>query len=421
MKINKIKDTNLDLYYEKLANGLDVYIIPKNNINNIYVTLTAKFGSSILSFIPYGKDNYISVPPGVAHFLEHKVFAQEDGIDPSAVFTKNGADCNANTSNYKTTYLFSGPTKFSHNLNYLLDFVQNPYFTDINVNKEKGIIEQEIKMYDDMPFWKLFDRTKENVFVNNFLKHSVAGKVSDINKITKDILYDCYKTFYQPSNMFLVITGNVDVNKTIEIVKKNQNKKIFLPQKNITTKTIVEPDNVLKELDVIKFNVEIPKICIAYKINVLDYDINLVNLYLNTLFDIKFGSVSLLDEQLKNNHLITDTIGYEVVLAGNHILYMFLIETEKPDELINIFVNEMNNLNVFECDVTRKKKILKSIVQFRSDNIYDINHKVINNVIKFDKVILDDYEIIDSMSANKINEMVNNLNFSFRTITIMKK
>ena len=416
-----IKNVDLKLYEYKLDNGLSIYIVPKTDANTKYVTFTTKFGSSILEFIPNGKKELIKCPPGIAHFLEHKVFEEKDGIDPFTIFTNNGADTNANTSNTKTTYLFSGPIHFAKNLNCLLDFVQDPYFTEENVNKEKGIIEQEIKMYDDMPFWKLYDKTMENVFINHPLKNSVAGKVSDINKITAENLYDCYNTFYNPANMFIVITGNVNPDKTFEIIKKNQDKKKLLPFKKIITKDIIEPDKVAKEKDIVHFDVEIPKIAYALKINIKDYDIHELNLYLNTIFDIKLGHTSLLNEQLKDKHLINETIEYETILTDNHIIYMFLVETKKPKELIKILDEEFKNITITEEELNRKKRLLKSIVQFRSDNIFDINSKIVGNIMRFNKVILDDYKIIDDLNIKMCQKIIKDIKLDNKSITIMEK
>ena len=130
--MNKVEVNNLDLtlYSEKLENGLSIFIVPKKNCNNIYVTFTTNYGSVQNEFVPNGKNEMIKVPEGVAHFLEHKLFEQEDGVDPFTFFGKNGASANASTSSYKTTYLFEGTTNFKENLEYLLDFVQSPYFTD---------------------------------------------------------------------------------------------------------------------------------------------------------------------------------------------------------------------------------------------------------------------------------------------------
>ena len=419
--INEIKHVDLKLYSYKLDNGLNIYIVPKLDAQTKYVTFTTKFGSSILSFKPNGQKDYIDVNPGIAHFLEHKVFENKDGIDPFTYFTNNGADTNANTSYNKTTYLFSGPVNFNKNLKYLLNFVQKPYFTDSNVEKEKGIIKQEINMYADMPFWKLYDSTLANIFINHPMKHSVAGTYEDIKDITKEKLYDCYNTFYNPANMFLVITGNVNPDKTFELIKKNQEKKKFNKVNKIDIKKIDEPDNVAKDKEIIKFNVEIPKVAYAIKVNIKDYDINELNLYLNTIFDIKFGPTSIINEQLKNKDLITDTIDFETLLTDKHIVYMFLIESKDPDYIISLLDKELKNIKINEIDLERKKKLLKSIVQYRSDNIFDINHKIVNNIIKFNKVILDDYKIIDNMNIDKVNTIIKDLDFNNKSISIMTK
>ena len=218
MTSHNLDKMDLTIYEDVLANGLKIYVIPKENVNGYYITLSTKYGSIHNEFIPNDKTEYIKVPDGVAHFLEHKVFEQKDGIDPFTFYSERGCDANANTSNYKTTYLFSGTNFFSEGLNYLLDYVQSPYFTDENVNKEKGIIEQEIKMYDDSPYYKLYDGVIYNAFVNHPIKYPIAGTVESINKITKEDLYTCYNTFYHPSNMFLVVTGNVDYKEVIDLV-----------------------------------------------------------------------------------------------------------------------------------------------------------------------------------------------------------
>ena len=215
-----ISKLNIDVYNETLDNGLNIYLVPINIKNGIYVTFNTKYGSLINEFIPIGKKDYVKVPDGIAHFLEHKVFEQEDGVDPFSYFSERGADCNANTSNYKTTYLFSGTNYYLDNLMYLLKYVTSPYFTDSNVNKEKGIITEEIKMYDDDPYSKLYDTILFNCFCKNNMRIPVIGTKESINKITKEDLYTCYNTFYNPANMFLVVVGNIDTKETISVVKE---------------------------------------------------------------------------------------------------------------------------------------------------------------------------------------------------------
>ena len=238
MKKNKLRQFSLDLYSETLDNGLLINVIPKTNVNNIYVTFSTKYGSVHDEFIPIDQNDFYKVPMGVAHFLEHKVFEQEDGKDPFTRFSTNGADANANTSNYKTTYLFSGPSNLSDNLNFLLDFVQSPYFTDENVEKEKGIIAQELKMLNDKPYWHLYEKALLNSFINHPIKYPVGGTLETIKRITKDDLYTCYNTFYHPANMFITISGNVEPEEVIDIIKNNQDKKTFKSFKNITLKDV---------------------------------------------------------------------------------------------------------------------------------------------------------------------------------------
>ena len=247
MQSREIVKTDLEVFSEKLDNGLKVYIVPKSDSNNVYVTFTTNYGAYQSEFIPYDNDEMIKVPEGVAHFLEHKLFATEDGTDPFTFFGKSGASSNASTSTYKTTYLFEGMNDFERNLNYLLDFVQEPYFTDENVEEEKGIIIQELKMYQDNPFRMGYEKSLKNTFKTSPIRVPVGGSVSSVSAITKEDLYTCYNTFYHPSNMILVITGSVNPEKTLEIVKNNQEHKKFNAEKEIITKKYDEPDQVFKK------------------------------------------------------------------------------------------------------------------------------------------------------------------------------
>lgn len=419
MKIDEIKNIDLKLYSQTLENGLRVFVIPKEDSNNIYVTFSTKFGSSINQFIPNGKDEYLKIPPGVAHFLEHKLFEQNDGIDPFSYFTNNGADANANTSYYKTTYLFSGPDNFYDNLDYLINFVQDPYFTDENVLKEVGIIEQEIKMYEDVPFFKLYDKTVYNVFHNHPLKYSISGSVDDIKKITKEMLYDCYNTFYHPANMFIVVVGNVDAKKTIDAIFKNQKTKKFLKPSEIKINEVQEPDEVFQKSAIIKSDIEIPKVAIAIKINILNYDINELILYLNTIFALKTDSTSNLSEKLKEENLITSNLDFEHLKTNKHLVYIFYAETLNPKLVSKLIIDELNDLRITKEELERKKKVLKSLYIFKSDSIYAMNHKICNNIINYDNVILDDFKHIDKLNIDTANSIINDINLDNLTITII--
>lgn len=420
MKKNKLLHYDLDIYEEVLDNGLSIYVIPFQNINNIYATFSTKYGSIHDEFIPIDSEDYYKVPMGVAHFLEHKVFETNDGIEPFNYFSSHGADCNANTSNYKTTYLFSGPTDFEENINFLLDFVQSPYFTDENVEKEKGIIEQELKMLNDRPYWHLYEKTLNNVFSEHPIKYPVGGTIESVRSIMKEDLYKCYNTFYHPANMFVTITGNVDPKNVIDIIKNNQANKSFAPFKDIILKKYNEPDTVVKEKEIIDFDVNIPKVCIGYKINKLDYDINRLRLYLNIYFSNIIGCTSVLDEELRDNNLISEDLDFDVVNTDNHLLYMVNFESNNYNEVIDKIINTVGKVKITKEELNRKIKGLKSGIIFRSDNIYSLNSKVNNNLIDYNKVIYDEYELIESLSIDELNDILEKISFNNKSIIILE-
>ena len=238
MKQMKMSNLDLDLFYEKLENGLEVYMIPKKNCNNTYVTYSTKYGSRDYEFVPLGNKKKKKVPLGVAHFLEHKMFEQEDGTDPFAFFSERGADANANTNYTKTTYLFSGTQFLEENLRYLLEYVEAPFFTDDNVEKEKGIIEQEIMMYEDNPYNKAYEGLLYNIFIEDAIKYPIIGTIESVRSITKQDLYECYHTFYHPSNMFVVITGKVDPYEAVKIIQGVESKRSILSSGKVEKKRI---------------------------------------------------------------------------------------------------------------------------------------------------------------------------------------
>ena len=413
---------NIDVYEETLKNGLNLYIVPIKDKNNIYVTFTTKYGSNISEFVPIGEEEYIKVPNGVAHFLEHKVFEQEDGTDPFFFFFERGADCNANTSNYKTTYLFSGSSFYEENLNLLLDYVTSPYFTDENVLKEKGIIEQEIKMYDDDPYSKLYDKILENCFVKHPIRIPIAGTVESINKITKEDLYKCYNTFYHPSNMLLIVVGNIDVKNTIKIVNDFYKNKKYDKFTEIKIKKYNEPDNVYKEYKELKMNVSIPKVSVNYKLNITHSDIPLYKkvLYLNIFLDLKFGSTSLFLENIKKENIINYDLSYDTVYIDTHMLVILSAETKEKDRLIKSIEDEITDTYITKEELSRKKKTLISSLVYMSDNIYSINHKILNNIIRYDEVKYNVYEIINSLNIDEYNEFIKTINFNNKNITVIE-
>ena len=250
-------------YIEKLDNGMTVIIIPKPNLNKKYVIWGTHFGSIDNRFIMPKTGEEVFIPDGVAHFLEHKMFEQPNGTNSLDTLMALGLDANAYTTNDHTSYLFECTDNFYKGLDELMDYVQHPYFTDENVEKEKGIIAQEIKMYDDEPSWRLYMNAMDCMYKENPIKLDIAGSVESISKITPDVLYKCYNTFYNPSNMIMVVCGDFEPEKLLEEIKKRlvpkeeqgEIKRIYPPKEN----------GINKEYNELEMEVSVPIFAIGYK------------------------------------------------------------------------------------------------------------------------------------------------------------
>ncbi|KMY49512.1 EF-P 5-aminopentanol modification-associated protein YfmH [Peribacillus loiseleuriae] len=324
-----------EIYHEKMTNGLEVYILPKKGFNKSFATFTTKYGSIDNHFVPLGKENYAKVPDGIAHFLEHKLFEKEDG-DVFQQFSKQGASANAFTSFTRTAYLFSSTSDFDLNLKTLVDFVQDPYFSDKTVEKEKGIIGQEIKMYDDNPDWRLYFGTIENMYHNHPVKIDIAGTVESIADITKDLLYECYETFYHPSNMLLFIVGPVEPEEIMEKIRNNQEGKEFQPPREINRKFETEPSDVAMKDRTLHMSVQTPKIMLGIKsadLNLSGQELLKKELTVSILLEMLLGKSSPLHEELYTNGLIDQTFSYDFTQENGFGFALIGGDTKHPDEL----------------------------------------------------------------------------------------
>ncbi|CAN7424721.1 EF-P 5-aminopentanol modification-associated protein YfmH [Rossellomorea sp. LjRoot5] len=354
-----------NLYYEKMSNGLDVYILPKKGFNKTYATFTTKYGSIDNHFIPLDEDEFVKVPDGIAHFLEHKLFEKEDG-DVFQQFSKQGASANAFTSFTRTAYLFSSTTNVERNLETLIDFVQDPYFTEKTVEKEKGIIGQEITMYDDNPDWRLYFGVIQNMYKNHPVKIDIAGTIESITPITKDMLYQCYNTFYHPSNMLLFVVGSVDPDQIMNQVRSNQEKKDYEKMPEIKREFEVEPETVAEKKQVLKMNVQSPKCIVGLKApepTQQGREMLRQELSMNVFLDMLFGKSSPYYSELYNDGLIDETFHYDYTQENGFGFLTVGGDTEKPDELsekvqsLLLKAKRESLFNEENLERTKKKKI----------------------------------------------------------------
>ncbi|EGT3814664.1 TPA: insulinase family protein [Clostridioides difficile] len=398
-----------EVYYEKLQNGLDVYFMPKRGFMKKYAILATNYGSNDLEFVPIGEDKKIRVNEGIAHFLEHKMFEQPDGGDAFDKFSKLGVNANAFTNFTMTAYLFSATENFYESLEHLIDYVQTPYFTDENVEKEKGIIAQEIKMYNDDPDWNVYFNCLKAMYVNYPARIDIAGTVDSIYKITKEELYKCYNTFYNPGNMALFVVGDLDVEKVIDVTKKSNNYKVDKLSKSIERFYPEEPEGV-KEKEVIeKFPISMPMFNIGFKdsnVGLKGKELLRKEIVTDILVGMLFKKGSKLYEDLYMQGLINENFG-----AGfsSQVDYAFSIiagdskEPKKVKEIILDYIekSKKEGLSKEEFGRTKKKKIGSFIKCF--DSINFIGNSFISYVFK-DINLLDYLDIIKDITFEEVEE-----------------
>ncbi|UHA73876.1 EF-P 5-aminopentanol modification-associated protein YfmH [Paenibacillus sp. 481] len=323
------------IYYERMDNGLDVYVLPKPGFQKTFATFSTKYGSIDNHFQIKGADA-VKVPDGIAHFLEHKMFEEPEG-DIFATFAQQGASANAFTTFDRTVYLFSATDQIEANVTTLIDFVQRPYFTDENVEKEKGIIGQEINMYSDNADWRVYFGLIEAMYHIHPIHIDIAGTIESIGTITKETLFACYNTFYHPSNMLLFVVGGVDPASIFELVRQNQAAKSYEPQGEITRLFEAEPELVRNPRLVSKLPVSLPKCLFGCKelppriegTALLQYE-----LATRTMLDLLLGSSSPLAQALYEEGLTSDSFGHEYNCSSDYAFSVIGGETKDPDKLV---------------------------------------------------------------------------------------
>ncbi len=419
-RVNYSEELELEVYHEKLDNGLEVYLVPMKNKDKYYLTYATHYGSTTTTFTKGDSKKEVTVPNGIAHFLEHKMFEQENGEDPFEFFAKSGTDANASTDYDLTRYIASGTKNFKENLRYLIKYVNEPYFTDENVEKEKGIIAQEINMYKDEAEYAIEDSIRECTYHNDNHRIDIAGEVEDIKKITKEDLYLCYNNFYSPRNMFLLVVGKFDVEDAKQIINEElvplKNKTETLPQ----IKEIIEPPEVKTEYLKVPFNITIPKMMVSIKTERSKFKLKdniKLDLYLNIICNILFGSSSLFREKATNNNLITKFYTEIESVKKYNIIYLFG-ESTNPDELLNKIREELQNINITEEDLERYKKVLIANEIKQADYVDGVTINLTTELQRYGKAINNPIEIYRSLNMKELNEVLKSINIDNQAVVI---
>ena len=405
MIIKEIKGLDTKVYYEKLNNGLQVFLIPYENRNRYFIEYGVKYGAEINQFVSIKSNKKIKVPYGIAHFLEHKMFEQENGKDPFSFYSESGSDANAATGYQMTSYTVEGTDNLLPNLDFLLDYVNSPYFTKENVEKEKGIIIEELNMYKDQPENVLSLASNRAVFKKHPMRIDIGGTPKSVRKITKEVLYDCYETFYSPNNMFLVITGKLNPEDVMNIVRNNKKLNDKKANNNLKIYKPVEPLEVNKKERKIKIkNLVIPKFILNIKSKLKEMDTEEKYKYLTSidiLLYILFGPSSEFREEMLKKDYYTFFYSSESIV-DDLLLVEFVAETKHPDELKEEIINYFKTKKITKEDVERVKKVKLSIDIMGSDSPERMMSTIIDHYMDFGEIVYNKIDLIKSITYEDV-------------------
>ena len=421
MNIKEIKNELLNEKYYDIdhPSGLKILVMPKENYSSTYAIFATKYGS-IDTMIQMKDGSFKEIPEGTAHFLEHKLFESED-LDAFERFAKTGASANAYTSFDRTGYLFSCSANFKKNLEILLDFVQNPYFTQATVEKEQGIIGQEIDMYKDVPDWEVMFNCLMNMYHNLPVRIDIAGTHESIAQISAETLYGCYDNFYNLHNMVLSVAGNVSVDEVIEVADKMLKP---VEGKMAQRKVIDEPKEVVSSYVEEKLSVATPQFMFGFKENRDTPERTAKEeVTMEILLDMISGQSSELYRRLFDGKLINNSFGFEYFTGFGYSCVFFAGESTEPKAVADEIVKEIksfreNGFDKAAFDRTKKKLYGRMIM-----GMNDVDGIAINMAISYfaGEDIFTDFEIYKTVTLEDVEELFKNtLDENYSVLSVIK-
>ena len=332
------------LYRAVLPNGLRLFLLPKTDFNESYGIMTTNFGSIDTHFVPRGTQQAITYPAGIAHFLEHKLFENQEGKDLLQEFVKLGAESNAFTSFTKTSYLFSATDHISENLALLQDLIGKAYFTEESIQREQGIIEQEIEMYQDNPDYRLFFETLANLYPGSPLAEDIAGSKESIAEITVEDLDENFETFYHPSNMSLFVVGNFELEKIFYEIQRQQSL-YDSPSENKSIKRLPLELQAVVPTSSMRMEVASPKLAIGLRgtKSLASRELFRYKIILKLLFTMMFGWTSKRYQELYETGKMDRSLSLEVEVEEHFHYVMLLMDTQEPVHLSHQFRSAIKN------------------------------------------------------------------------------
>lgn len=405
MNIKEVRNELLNEKYYDIdhPSGLKILVMPKENYSSTYAIFATKYGS-IDTMIQMSDGSFKEIPEGTAHFLEHKLFESKD-LDAFERFAKTGASANAYTSFERTGYLFSCSANFKKNLEILLDFVQNPYFTQATVEKEQGIIGQEIDMYKDAPDWEVMFNCLRTMYHNLPVRIDIAGTQESIAQITAKTLYGCYDNFYNLHNMVLAVAGNANVDEIVEVADK-----VLKPVegKMAQRKVIDEPEEVIDSYIEEKLSVATPQFMFGFKES---WDTpertTKEEISMEILLDMISGQSSELYKRLFDGKLINNSFGFEYFTGFGYSCVLFAGESNDPKKVAEEIVGEIGRFRETGFDETAFERTKKKLYGRMIMGMNDIEGLANNMAVSYfaGEDVFTDFEIFKTVTLDDVNDI----------------
>ena len=408
------------IYEYTTKNGLKVYMWVNEKVNGCFASLSVKYGSIHTKF-KVGKKVY-TVPNGLAHFLEHIKFNMKEDVTAHDEFIKIGGDSNAFTTFKYTSYIVFATQNKIENLNLLLDFVYNPYFTKKMISKEKGIIIEESNMSNDDPYSKIFYDNLKNVLQKSNYRNLITGEVEDIKEISLDDVEIVYNTFYHPKNMFLTITGNFNPYEMAKTVEDNLAKKEFREFQEVDIISESEPKKVTKDYMEENVGITYPRVKYSLKIPINKFkNVETIDLKLlcDLILNINFGSTSEFRSDLILKGLVT-SMGYSLDIYEEYLVITITANTNYQDEVIKLIREKFDNLEVDEKDIVRKRNAAIATLILDYEDIEQVNMKIQDDIINEGEIITDLKIRVASINQEKLESVINYINNDNVAISVFK-
>ncbi len=409
---------NENLFYEKLDNGIEVYLYPTSKTKNFYMSISVKYGAKVTKYKL--NDKITEIIPGSAHFLEHKVMALSENKEVSKRINDLGALANAWTNYQGTNYNLFGSINLKESLILLLDIFYNININEQCVEEEKGIIGEEIDMYKDQINSLMYNHLFDNLFHKSYVKNTVVGERSDIEKITAKSLNKVYNDYYTSNNTFIIVTGNFEADDIMNTIKDYMNKLNLKPKtlpKRIKEK---ERESVKVSYEEINKDTSDVRVKYAFKMKKNKFGIkkdSILSYYLNNILSNNFSATSPLFEKYKTEVMVY-SISPSVNIIDDYVVIVINAMCKDADLFLKNIEKDIKNLTITKSGFERKKKMFLKSYIMDFDNIEDVEYNICSSILLDNKVDYNEYSEINNMNYETAKKILDNFNYD--NVSIIK-